>query len=187
MYDIIRIHKPVKEYRDAVDVSTLSTIPEFLRKAITLVNHELWFENENGIQTAPLGSVIGYEKSDKTESGYSCRLIGGTLDFVHDNGVFRNTPRVIQAMLIPSEDQPKPVWVVSAGLIYNGDGTATLRTAHGTVTGRIGIDFITTSGMMKTGKPNANILTRDAEEYGSYGIYDANGAIIGSLAELYPA
>lgn len=187
MYEIIRIHKPVKEYRDAVEVSTLSTIPDFLSEAITLENHVLWIDNEKGIQSVPMGSVIGYKKSDKTPSGYNCWLIGNSYDFIKENGVYRTKPLILHAMLIPAVDAPRPVWVVSAGLTYNGDGTATIQTAHGPISGRIGVDFIITSGMKKNGKPNASILARYDEEYGSYGVYDENDTIVGNLAELYPA
>ena len=187
MYEIIRIHKPVKEYRNAVEVSTLSTIPEFLREAVALEKHELWLDNEKGVQTAPLGSVIGYEKSDKTISGYNCWFIGNSLDFIQNEGIYSTKPHVLQAMLIPAENEPRPVWVVSSGLTYNDDGTATLKAAHGFVSGRIGIDFIITSGMMKNGKPNANILARYDEDYDNYGVYDENDNIVGKLSELYPA
>ena len=186
-YNTIRIHTPVKEYRNAVEISTLSTIPYFLKDAITLVNHELWLDNENGIQTAPLGVIVTYEKSDKTPSGYNCQVIGSALDFTKKDGIYYADPTVIHAMLIPSQEEARPVWVHSAGLTYNGDGTATLLTENGPMSGLIGIDFIVTSGMKKNGKPNASILARYDEDYSKYNVYDDNDNFLGTLAELYPA
>lgn len=186
-YNTIRIHTPVKEYRNAVEISTLSTIPDFLKQSILLVNHELWLDSEDGIKAAPLGVIVTYEKSDKTPTGYSCTAIGNYHDFTKKDGIYYTKPTVLYAMLIPSQEEARPVWVHSAGLTYNGDGTATLQTENVPMSGRIGIDFIVTSGMKKNGKPEASILARYDEDYCHYNVYDDNNNFVGTLAELYPA
>lgn len=186
-YNTIRIHTPVKEYRNAVEISTLSTIPDFLKESIKLQNHKLFLDNENGVQTAPLGVIVVYEKSSKTPSGYNCQSIGCTLDFTKKDGIYYANPTILHAMVIPSPEEARPVWVHSACLTYNGDGTATLQTRNGPITGRIGIDFLVTSGMKKNGKPDASILSRSDEDYSKYNVYDDNDNFIGTLAELYPA
>ena len=187
MYNIIRIHKPIKEYPCALEMSTLSTIPEFLRKAITIQNHELWLDTIDGYQVVPVGSVIGYEKCDHTASGYNCWFIANSKDLVKINGIFYTKPVIIHGLLIPAQEDPQPVWVHSCNLTYNGDGTATLNTDSGKVSGRIGIDFILSHGMKKDGKPNASILTTFDEDYNDYTICDENGNDIGKLSEIYPA
>lgn len=186
-YKTIRIHTPVKEYRNAVEISTLSTIPDFLKSSILVVNHELWLDSEDGIKTAPLGVIVTYEKSTRASTGYNCQVIGSALDFTKKDDIYYANPIILHAMLIPSQEEARPVWVNSAGLTYNDDGTATLQTQNGPMTGRIGIDFIVTSGMKKNGKPNASILARYDEEYSKYNVYDSNDSFIGTLAELYPA
>ena len=186
-YNIIRIHTPVKEYRNAVEISTLSTIPDFLKQSILLVNHELWLDNENGTLTAPMGVIVTYKKSARTPSGYNCEVIGSALDFSKKDGIYYANPIVLHAMLIPSQEEARPVWVNSAGLTYNDNGTATLQTQNGSISGRIGIDFIVTTGMKKNGKPNASILARYDEDYSKYNVYDENDNFIGTLDELYPA
>ena len=188
MYNIIRIHTPAVKLQDnVVEISTLSTIPVFLRKAITLANHQLWLDNVDGLGNAPIGSVIAYEKSDLTYSGYNCWFVGRTIDLVKIDGIFYTKPHIIHAMLIPDTDEARPLWVNSSNLTYNGDGTATLETDNGTVTGRIGIDFIISHGIKKNGKPNASILSPYDESYNDYIVCDNSGKDIGKLCELYPA
>lgn len=189
MYDIIHIHsRPVEHQSAAVEVSTLSTIPDALREAISVVNCELWLDNENGCQTAPIGSVICYEKSNKTASGYNCWAIGQLgIDLVKKDGIFYTIPVIFPAMLIPDKEDEKPLWVKSCNLTYNGDGTATLTTVHGPVTGRIGIDFLFCLGMTEVGNTKADILATYDESYNDYIVCDQNGNELGKLSELYPA
>ncbi|MBQ2835633.1 MAG: hypothetical protein IJE68_02210 [Clostridia bacterium] len=189
MYDIIYIHsRPVSHQSTTVEISTLSTIPEHLRNAITIIDCELQLDNVEGFQTVPMGSVICYEKSDRTVSGYNCWAIGKVgIDLVKKNGIFYTKPIVIPAMLIPAKEDVKPVWVNSCNLTYNGDGTATMKTDFGQVTGRIGIDFILCHGMKSDGGPAASILATYDESYNDYIICDEAGNDIGKLCELYPA
>lgn len=185
MYDdIIYIHEPIKSYPNAVEVSTLSTIPEHLQGAITVENQHLLLDNVCGKNIVPMGSVIQYRKSDKTESGYDCRFIGfaGT-DLVKVDGVFQTKKMPLHAYLIPSHEEDIPVWVKDCNITYNGDGTATLKTSSGNFTGRIGVDFIAT----KNGKNGARIITRDDEDYDSLIVCDEWKNDIGKLSELYPA
>lgn len=189
MYNIIHIHSPAVAYQNnAVEISTLSTIPEFLRDSVTLENHRLWLDNVKGCHSAPLGSVIRYEKSTKTTSGYNCWSIGQVdIDLVKIDGVFYKKPHILHAMLIPAKDEAKPMWANSCNLTYNEDGTATLKVDGHTVSGRIGIDFIMCHGMKKDGKSNVSILATTDESYNSYIVCDDSGKDLGKLSELYPA
>lgn len=192
-YNIIRIHTPaVAHPSNAIEVSTLSTIPKFLREAITLENHQLWLDNIEGCKCAAMGSIICYEKSDQTASGYNCWSVGqANIDLIKsDDGVFCTKSRIIHAMLIPTKDEAKPVWVNSCPLTYNGDGTVTLVTDKGSVSGRIGIDFVLCHGWhdsKENGKPKASILSRYDEDYNDYIVCDESDKDIGKLCELYPA
>ena len=174
MYNIITIYKPTKKSEAIINVNSLSMIPEFLREAITVVDAKLHFDTISGKQTAPLGICIGYEEcGDQTPSGYNCWQV--------------KFPEKKLAMLIPAKEDAKPVWVNLCNLTYNGDGTVTLKTAHGQSTGRIGIDFIMCHGMNPTYGPNASILDTYDESYNDYIICDKDGNDIGKLCELYPA
>lgn len=189
MYDIFHIHsRPVGHQNAAVEISTLSTIPEHLKEAISIVNCELWLDNDTGYKTAPIGSVICYEKSNQTVSGYNCWAIGKLgIDLTKKDGLFYTKPTIIPAMLIPAPEDPKPVWVHACHLIYNGDGTATLNTDGQNFTGRIGIDFLLCFGMKEDGLPKAGILATYDDSYNDYIICDQTGNDIGKLCEIYPA
>ena len=174
MYNTITIHRPLKKSEATITINSISMIPEFLREAITVVDAKLQFDTISGKQTAPLGALLGYEEcGEQTPSGYNCWAV---------------TPLTkINAMLIPAQEEVKPVWVNLCGLTYNGDGTATLKTPDGQSTGRIGIDFIVCHGMKSTGGPNASILATYDESYKDYVVCDEAGKDIGKLCELYPA
>lgn len=189
MYKTICIHSPAVAHKsNAVEVFTQSTIPEFLREAITLEDHQLLLDNNKGWEYAPLGSVICYEKSDHTASGYHCWAIGKVgIDLVRIDNTFYNKPHTLYAMLIPSEDESKPVWVNSCKLTYNGDGTVTLKREGKSISGRIGIDFLLCRGMKANGNHNVSILTTYDESYSDYIVCDDSGKDIGKLCELYPA
>jgi len=186
-YDPIRIHSHRIPYQgNFVEIYTLRSIPEHLSKAIRLENHKLWLDNIEGCKCVPLGSVICYEKSDKTDSGYNCWSLGQLgIDLVKEDNTFYPKNRIIHAMLIPNKDEERPLWVLRSNLTYNGDGTATLHTDEGSFTGRIGIDFILCHGIQKT--PITSLLTRNDEAYGTYIVCDENRNDVGKLCELYPA
>lgn len=189
MYNIIRIHSPaIAHQNNAVEISTLSTIPSFLRNAVSLENHQLILDNRKGFMIAPLGSVIGYESSDETDSGFNCWPIGQLgVDIVNIDGTYYTKPHIIHAMLIPAKDEAKPVWAHSCNLIYNDDGTVTLNTDGITVSGRIGIDFLLCHGMKKNGSADASILSTTDESYTEYIVCDSERKDLGKLSELYPA
>lgn len=189
MYEFIHIHEPARQVKgNTVAVLLRTSIPEFLlnSKAIDVVNCEIVFDSVSGFKTAPLGSLIGYEESNRTISRYNCWLIDRLNNLVQNDGVFYTKPPIIFAMPIPAKEESRPVWVHSSGLIYNDDGTATLETAQGSETGRVGIDFILTYGMKKDGKPDAHILRRTDDSYKEYIVCDENGEDVGKLCDLYP-
>ncbi len=52
-------------------INTPEDIPEFLKDTISVDGDELVMHNaEGGDQRAPFGMVFGFEKSEKTTSGY---------------------------------------------------------------------------------------------------------------------
>ena len=189
-YETFKIHVPaVAQQNNVVEVHTLSTIPEFLQEAITVENHRLTLDNVEGKKTAPLYSVIGYERSAQTKSGYNCWFIGQVgVDLVKVDGVFYTRPPIVHAMLIPAKEDAKPIWANSAGLTYNGD-IAMLETCNGNLSGRVGRDFILCYGMGRAGnpKPKVTILTRDDKSFKDYVICDDEGSDICLLSECYPA
>lgn len=185
---IINIHKVAGQKKDAIRVAKESDIPEFLRKTITIGDGILHLECVEGNETAPLGSVIGYEQSARTTSGWNIWCIGNAAtNLVEVDGIFYKKATVFPAMLVPKAEDDQPDWAKGCKLTYNGDGTATIKTDWGFSTGRVGIDFLLLYGMKADGTPDANILTRGEMSYYDYIICNEKGDDIGKLADLYPA
>ena len=184
---IINIHKVAGQKKDAIRVNNVSDIPEFLQKTITIADGMLHLECVEGNETAPLGSVIGYEQSARTASGWNTWCIGNAAtNLVEVDGVFYKKATVLPAILVPKADDEQPDWAKACNLTYNGDGTATFKTDWGFSTGRIGRDFLLLYGMKEDGSPDANILIRGEKSYYDYIVCD-EGTDIGKLSELYPA
>ena len=76
MSDILFIHKEAGAKKDAVRVNSEADIPEFLKGAVKVNGNKLELECVEGNETANLGAVIGYEKLERTSSGYNCWVIG---------------------------------------------------------------------------------------------------------------
>ena len=127
MYDnLILIHTPPVEHQEnTVTIHTVLSVPKFLKAALYLKDYKVWMESEDGLISAPLGSVIGYEKSEKTYSGYNCWPIGclGS-DLIRIDGLLYRNPYVAYGMLIPGPNDhiAFPLWVQRCKLVYNEDG-----------------------------------------------------------------
>ena len=187
MLNIIRLHtKPEALPENVVKISTLGTIPANLREAVRIVNCRLLLDNVDGIQNVPTGSLICFEKSDLTSSGYNCWAVATPhTELITIDGVLHKKPPITHAMLIPDKDEARPLWV--SNLTYNGDGTATIRTAEGAFTGRIGIDFLLCHGMKKGGRYKVSLLATYDKSYNDYLVCDETGKDLGMLSEIYPA
>ena len=189
MYKIIKVHTPaIPMPTNVVKITALSTIPEELREAIRIVNCRLYVDTIDGIKVAPTGSIISFEKSEETSSGYDCRVVATPhTDLLNVNNVIFIKPTIMHAVLIPDKDEVRPLWAVRSKLTYNGDGTATLHTAEGDSTGRIGIDFLLCQDVKKAGNYKVSILSTYDEAYSEYILCDDDGKDIGKLVDFYPA
>ena len=72
MADIIKIHKAAGKEKQAVRITCPSDVPEFLRGSIDIARDTIYLVCVEGDEEAPLGAVIGYEKSEKTHTGWNC-------------------------------------------------------------------------------------------------------------------
>ena len=107
MNDIIFVHKQAGAKKDAVRVSSIADIPEFLKGAVRVNGDTLEIECVEGNETANLGEVIGYEKSEKTSSGYNCWVIGNAeTNLIEKDGVFYKKATVMKAAQV-TEDSIK--------------------------------------------------------------------------------
>ncbi len=101
---IIHIHKVAGQKKDAVRINGTTDIPEFLRNNITVEGDTLTLICVEGTETCPLGSVIGYEESNSTGTGYNVWCIGNaSANLVEIDGVFYKKATVLEAMKVGEE------------------------------------------------------------------------------------
>lgn len=69
MAKVIYVHKQAGQKKDAIRISKVGDIPDFLKSSVDIAGDKLHLTCVEGDETCPLGSVIGYETSENTLSG----------------------------------------------------------------------------------------------------------------------
>lgn len=183
MENIIYIHKEAGTKKDAVRVSREQDIPDFLKKAIKVVDGKIQLQCVEGTETAGFGEVIGYEVSDQTPSGYNCWVIGNAAtNLVEKNGVFYKKATIMKAMLVTDEEIPS--FLSGADIRKNDDGSWSIKTSWGESTGFPGECYWILYGINEDGTPDANILTKTEKSFKDYIVCDEDGEDLGWLSEL---
>lgn len=183
----IYVYKAPKKQK-VLRINTPDDIPKFLHHSIIWDKQkkELHLHNAERYEIAPFGSIICYEKSKLTHSGWICGAIEKPSNLVEINGEFYAQPNIFQAILIPEKNDEQPEWIKSCNLTYNDDGTVTIKTQDNIMTGRIGIDFLLFCGIIENDTPEAKILVRGKKAYHKYVVCDESGNDICKLSEMFP-
>jgi len=180
----IFIRKEAGKKKDAVRISKEEDIPSALKGAVRIEDGELVLDCTEGEERAPLGSVIGYEASDKTASGMNTwNIANAATNLVEKDGVFFTKPTVFEAQRIGDE---LPSFMEGAQVVMNADGSYTVTTDWGQSTGFKGEAYFVRYGTKADGTPDVNILTKSEESYEAYFVCDKAGNIIGKLSEIDP-
>lgn len=117
----IFIHKVAGQKKDAVRVNNEADIPVFLQDSIIVNGDKLTLICVEGVETAPLGVVVGYEKSNSTPTGFNCWVIGNAdTNLVEIDGVFYKKATVLQAQPV---DDEFPEFLSGADIRHNEDGS----------------------------------------------------------------
>ena len=182
---VINIHKQAGTKKDAIRVNCEADIPAFLKTTITIAGAQIKLICVEGNQTCPVGSVIGYEESTSSETGYNCwHIANAATNLVEIDGVFYKKATVMQAMAVSDEF---PAFLEGAAITHNEDGSWTIKTDWGESTGFPGKAYWVRYGTKGDGTPDANILTKTEKSYRDYIVCDENGEDIGFLCEIDPA
>ncbi len=185
MAKTIFIHMQAGQKKDAVRVNSTADIPEFLKKNISVEAGKIILICVEGKEKAPLGSVIGYEESETTGTGWNTWCIGNAdTNLIEIDGVFYKKATVMQAQKV---DDTFPLFIEGAKIRHNDDGSWTIKTDWGESTGFPGESYWVRYGTKEDGSPDANILTKTEKSYNDYIVCDADGNDIGKLAEIDPA
>ena len=147
-----------------------------------------WFQNLGCFLitfSAPIGSVIGYEESSETSTGWNTWCIGNaSTNLVEIDGVFYKKATVMKAQAL---DDEFPEFLKGAEIRHNEDGSWTIKTDWGESTGFPGKAYWVLYGVKEDGTPDANILTKTEKSYKDYIVCDENGEDIGFLSDIDPA
>ena len=123
MTNTIRIHKQAGAKKDAIRVNTGKDIPEFLRSTIAIEGGQVKLVCVEGAEVAPLGSVIGYEESEKTSTGWNAWCIGNAAtNLIERDGVFYKKATILTAQQVSDE---APEFLEGANIRHNSDGSWT--------------------------------------------------------------
>ncbi len=181
----ILIHKEAGQRKDAVRVNTITDIPDFLQESISIEGDQVKLVCVEGDETFPIGSVIGYEESQTTSTGWNCWCIGNaSTNLIEKDGVFYKKATVLEAQAV---DGNFPEFLKGAPITQNPDGSWTIKTSWGEITGSPGKAYWVKYGMTEDGSLDANILTKTEKSYQDYIVCDESGQDIGWLSELDPA
>lgn len=184
MTDVIFVHKEAGAKKDAVRICKESDIPDFLSDAITVVdNDKLFLQCVEGGEMAPFGSVIGYEKTEKTFSGWNCWVIGNAAtNLVEKDGVFYKKATVMKAAQVTADSIPS--FLFGADVRHNEDGSWSIKTDWGESKGYPYKAYWILYGRKDDNIPDANILTKTEKSFKDYIVCDENGNDLGWLSEL---
>lgn len=185
MAKVIYIHKQAGQRKDAVRVRTQADIPEFLKDTVKIEGDKLVLVCVEGTETAPIGSVIGYEESSQTSTGWNTWCIGNAAtNLIEIDGVFYKKATIMKAQAV---DEEYPEFLKGAEIRHNPDGSWTIKTDWGESTGFPGKAYWVRYGTKADGTPDANILTKTEKSYRDYIVCDEQGEDIGFLSEIDPA
>ena len=181
----IFIHKEAGQRKDAVRVTTAADIPDFLQESISIDGNKVKLVCVEGNETCPSGSVIGYEESDSTSTGWNCWCIGNAAtNLIEKDGVFYKKATVFEAQAL---DDEFPEFLKGAPITQNQDGSWTIKTSWGQSTGFPGKAYWVRYGTHEDGTPDANILTKTEKSYTDYIVCDESGQDVGRLCDIDPA
>ena len=185
MKNIIRIHKQAGSKKNAVRISNVDDIPEFLKGTVAISDGKVSLVCVEGNETCPLGSVIGYEESESTGTGYNTWYIANAAtNLIEKDGVFYTKATILEAT--PMDDE-SPELLRGAKIWRNDDGSWSYKASWGVQTGFPGKAYWVKSGVTEEGVPKGYILTKTEESYKSFIVCNENGEDIGFLYEIDPA
>ena len=167
--------------KNAFRLKESKSIPYFLKNTIT-ENQDGTFSVEcvEGKETVSSGCVIGYESSNKTQSGYNAWVISDETRVTEKDGAFYDAGTI--AVCCPITETI-PEWLKKAPIINNLDGSFSVVTKWGKSTGNIGEAFWVCYGENPDGSLDVNILTKTEKSFFEYFVCEKNGKLICPLYE----
>lgn len=185
MKNTLWIHKVAGARKNAIRVNFEDNIPEFLKETISIVDNQVHLVCVEGNEVCPLGSVIGYEESETTGTGWNAwHIANAATSLIEKDGFFYK--KAISYRSAPMEAGVIPEFALGAKITENPDSSFSLETSWGTVTGFPGKAYWILYGTNSDGSPDVNILTKSEKSYHEYIVCSETGEDIGKLDEIDP-
>ncbi|MCR4753870.1 MAG: hypothetical protein K5837_05690 [Candidatus Saccharibacteria bacterium] len=110
-------------------VTKEADIPDFLRESVRVPGDTIQITCVEGDEECPVGSVIGYEGSQTTSTGYNCWCIGNAAtNLVEIDGALYKKATIMEAALLTEE---YPEFLKGAEISRNDDGSWSIKTDWG--------------------------------------------------------
>jgi hypothetical protein len=167
--------------KDAIRINSEKDIPDFLKDTVEIKDGQVWTHTAEGVMSAPVGKIFGFEKSEVTGTGYGAWCIADESRVKEVDGVFYAAPKVTEAEII-SDDIPD--WLKNSDkLTKNDDGSYSLQTDWGISKGEPGQALFVKYGVKEDGSIDANILTMSEPSFFDYMLCTEDGQDIMPLSK----
>ncbi len=168
--------------KNCVRVSKEEDIPDFLKEAIKIENHELVLDCLEGIEHAPLDSVIAYEKLENGKMNvWNKANWKETLNEI--NGVFYELPKKNRAIRVTDTIPEEIVKELGDRLTILPNGDFQIDAGWGLVSCAPYNGYLVIYGRNKDGLLDVNFLTKGTPSFMNYYVVDGDDNIVEPLSE----
>lgn len=168
--------------KNCVRVSKEEDIPDFLKEAIKIENDELVLDCLEGVEHAPLGSVIAYEKLENGKMNvWNKANWKETLNEM--NGIFYELPKMNMAIRVTDTFPEEIVEELGDRFTVLPSGDFQIDAGWGLVSCAPYNGYLVIYGNTEDGLLDVNFLTKGTPSFMSYYVVDGNGNIVEPLSE----
>ena len=158
-------------------------IPQFLKEAIHIEGEVLVLDCLEGKETAPLGSVIAFEKLENGKMNVWNKANWATTTIEKD-GIFYELPKPVKAVLL-DENLPEELVEALGDALVCENGQYHLKTDWGVSSADAKNGYLIIYGKKENGSLDANILTVGTPSFENYYIVTEDGKMGESLKEYH--
>ncbi len=168
--------------KNCVRVTREEDIPDYLKGVIKIVNNELELDCLEGVEHAPLGSVIAYEKLENGKMNvWNKANWQETLSEI--NGVFYELPKMNMAIRVTDTIPEEIIEELGDKFTVLPNGDFQIEVEWGLVSCAPNNGYLVIYGDKPDGSLDVNFLTKGTPSFMSYYVVDGNGNIIEPLSE----
>ncbi len=184
------LRKEIKRKLNAIRINSKKDIPLFLSTSISIIEHTIYYISMKGMnenpKSCPIGSVIGWDTSQLTNTGFYCWHITNFENILEKDSFFYLISPLLRAE--PIGDKLPDFFhgctvggLMSSIVRHNENSWMIYRKNHQKV-----IPFWQGYWVFEEKKSNIHILLKNDISYTEYLVCDKNGKSLGLLCEINP-